>query len=160
MVLLIQALVLENISYRSAPTELVKFLAKASKKNTQGPLRVPFPYQNVLRLPLFRRDYRPGLVKLLKLLYYTSMLSKRTKTKVIGEHAAHDKDTGSAGVQIAVLSKQIDELTSHLKKHAKDNHSRRGLLKMVSQRRKLLSYMKKKEPEKYEKLLKKLDLKK
>ena len=88
------------------------------------------------------------------------MLSKRTKTKVIGEHAAHDKDTGSAGVQIAVLSRQIDELTAHLKKHAKDNHSRRGLLKMVSQRRKLLAYMKKKEPEKYEKLLKKLDLKK
>ncbi len=88
------------------------------------------------------------------------MLSKRTKTKVIGEHASHDKDTGSAGVQIAVLSKQIDELTAHLKKHAKDNHSRRGLLKMVSQRRKLLAYMKKKEPEKYEKLLKKLDLKK
>lgn len=88
------------------------------------------------------------------------MLSKRTKTKVIGEHGIHDKDTGSAGVQIGVLSKQIDELTAHLKKHAKDNHSRRGLLKMVSQRRKLLAYMKKKEPEKYEKLLKKLDLKK
>lgn len=88
------------------------------------------------------------------------MLSKRVKSKVIAEHGAHEKDTGSAGVQIAVLSRQIDELTSHLKKHPKDNHSRRGLLKMVSQRRKLLSYMKKQQPEKYEKLIKKLDLKK
>lgn len=88
------------------------------------------------------------------------MLSKRIKSKVIGEHAAHDKDTGSAEVQVGILSRQIDELTSHLKKHAKDNHSRRGLLKMVSQRRKLLGYMKKRQPEKYEKILKKLDLKK
>lgn len=94
------------------------------------------------------------------MLYYGLMLSKRVKAKVIGEHASHDKDTGSAAVQIGVLSRQIDELTGHLKKHAKDNHSRRGLLKMVSQRRKLLAYMKKRQPEKYEKLLKKLDLKK
>jgi small subunit ribosomal protein S15 len=88
------------------------------------------------------------------------MLSKRVKSKVIGEHATHEKDTGSAPVQIGVLSRQIDELTAHLRKHAKDNHSRRGLLKMVSQRRKLLAYVKKREPEKYEKLIKKLDLKK
>ncbi|MDO8504243.1 MAG: 30S ribosomal protein S15 [Candidatus Liptonbacteria bacterium] len=88
------------------------------------------------------------------------MLSKRTKTKVVGEHAMHEKDTGSASVQIAILSRQIDELTDHLKKHSKDNHSRRGLLKMVSQRRKLLGYMKRRQPEKYEKLIKKLDLKK
>ena len=88
------------------------------------------------------------------------MLSKRVKSKVISEHSIHDKDTGSASVQVAVLSRQIEELTSHLKKNAKDNHSRRGLLKMVSQRRKLLSYMKKRQPEKYEKLIKKLDLKK
>lgn len=92
--------------------------------------------------------------------YYTPMLSKRVKSKVISGHGVHEKDTGSASVQIAVLSRQIDELTGHLKKHPKDNHSRRGLLKMVSQRRKLLGYMKKRQPEKYEKLLKKLDLKK
>jgi len=100
------------------------------------------------------------LVKFERMRYYCLMLSKRTKTKVISEHGAHEKDTGSASVQIGVLSRQIDELTSHLKKHPKDNHSRRGLLKMVSQRRKLLGYMKKRQPEKYEKLLKKLDLKK
>ncbi len=88
------------------------------------------------------------------------MLSKRVKTKVIAEHSSHEKDTGSVSVQVAVLSRQIDELASHLKKHSKDNHSRRGLLKMVSQRRKLLGYMKKRQPEKYEKLIKKLDLKK
>jgi small subunit ribosomal protein S15 len=70
-----------------------------------------------------------------------------------------DKDTGSAQVQIAMTSRQIDELASHLKKNPKDNHSRRGLLKMVSKRRKLLSYLKKNEPSSYEKLIKKLDLK-
>jgi len=88
------------------------------------------------------------------------MLSKRTKSNVIGEHRRHEKDTGSAEVQIGVLSRQIDELVDHLKKHSKDNHSRRGLLKMVSRRRKLLSYIKRKEPKSYEKLIKKLELKK
>jgi len=88
------------------------------------------------------------------------MLTKRVKAKVIGEHQAHDKDTGSAAVQIAVVSRQIDELADHLKKHPKDNHSRRGLLKMVSHRRKLLAYLKRHESAVYEKLIKKLGLKK
>jgi small subunit ribosomal protein S15 len=88
------------------------------------------------------------------------MLTKRVKSKIIGEHQRHDKDTGSAEVQIGVLSRRIDELAAHLKKNSKDNHSRRGLLKLVSQRRKLLSYLRKKEPKTYEKLIKKLDLKK
>jgi small subunit ribosomal protein S15 len=88
------------------------------------------------------------------------MLTKRVKSRIVGEHRAHEKDTGSAGVQIAVISRQVDELATHLKKNPKDNHSRRGLLKMVSKRRKLLSYMKKREPSAYEKLIKKLDLKK
>ena len=87
------------------------------------------------------------------------MLTKRVKSRVIGEHKKHDKDTGSAQVQIAVVSRQIDELAAHLKKNPKDNHSRRGLLKMVSKRRKLLSYLRKNEPSAYEKLIKKLDLK-
>jgi small subunit ribosomal protein S15 len=87
------------------------------------------------------------------------MLTKRVKSKVIGEHQKHEKDTGSAQVQIGVLSRQIDELAKHLKKNPKDNHSRRGLLKMVSQRRKFLEYLRKREPAAYEKLLKKLDLK-
>ncbi len=87
------------------------------------------------------------------------MLTKRVKARIVGEHQAHDKDTGSAQVQIAMTSRQIDELASHLKKNPKDNHSRRGLLKMVSKRRKLLAYLKKTEPSSYEKLIKKLDLK-
>jgi small subunit ribosomal protein S15 len=89
-----------------------------------------------------------------------AMLTKTVKGRIIKEHRVNDKDTGSAAVQIAVLSRQIDELTKHLKKNAKDNHSRRGLLKMVSQRRKLLAYMADKEPKEYEKLIKKLGLKK
>lgn len=88
------------------------------------------------------------------------MLTKRVKSRIIGEHQSHEKDTGSAAVQIAVISRQVDELATHLKKHSKDNHSRRGLLKMVSQRRKLLSYLKRREPSVYEKLTKKLGLKK
>ena len=87
------------------------------------------------------------------------MLGKRTKARVIGEHQTHDKDTGSANVQIAVLSRRIDELAAHLRKNPKDNHSRRGLLKMVSNRRKLLAYLKKREPSVYAKLTKKLELK-
>jgi len=87
------------------------------------------------------------------------MLTKRVKARIVGEHKASDKDTGSAQVQIAMTSRQIDELAAHLKKNPKDNHSRRGLLKMVSKRRKLLAYLHKNEPSIYEKLIKKLDLK-
>lgn len=88
------------------------------------------------------------------------MLTKRIKSRIIGEHQRHDKDTGSAEVQIAVLTRAIDALAAHLKKHAKDKHSRHGLLKMVSQRRTLLAYLKKRSPDIYEKTIKKLDLKK
>ena len=88
------------------------------------------------------------------------MLTKRVKSTIIKEHQAHEKDTGSARVQIGVTSRQIDELAKHLKKNPKDNHSRRGLLQMVGHRRRLLAYLKKKEPAEYEKLVKKLDLKK
>lgn len=76
------------------------------------------------------------------------------------EHGAHDTDTGSAAVQIGLLSKQIEELTGHLKKHPKDNHSRRGLLKMVGKRRRLLSYLEKTDNKTYNSLIKKLGLKK
>ncbi|MBI2622959.1 MAG: 30S ribosomal protein S15 [Candidatus Liptonbacteria bacterium] len=88
------------------------------------------------------------------------MLTKRVKSRVISEHRAHEKDTGSASVQVGVLSRQIDDLAAHLKKHAKDNHSRRGLLKMVSHRRKLLVYLKRRQPAMYEQTIKKLGLKK
>lgn len=87
------------------------------------------------------------------------MLTKRVKSRIIGEYKKNEKDTGSADVQIAMLSRQIDDLATHLKKNPKDNHSRRGLLKMVSKRRKLLAYLKKNEPTVHDKLAKKLDLK-
>lgn len=87
------------------------------------------------------------------------MLKKRVKSRIVSEHQRHEKDTGSAEVQVAVLSRQVDELAAHLKHHPKDHHSRRGLLQMVSRRRKLLSYLKKREPEAYAKITKKLDLK-
>lgn len=87
------------------------------------------------------------------------MLTKRVKSRLITEHRTHDRDTGSAQVQVATLTRQVEELASHLKTHPKDNHSRRGLLKMVSRRRRLLNYLKKKEPKEYEKVVKKLDLK-
>jgi len=86
------------------------------------------------------------------------MLTKRVKTKVIKESQRHEKDTGSTEVQISVLSRQIDELAAHLKKNPKDQHSRRGLLKMVSQRRRLMGYLKEKQPTVHAKLAKKLGL--
>jgi len=86
------------------------------------------------------------------------MLSKRQKTAVIKDFSRHETDTGSAEVQIALLSKQIKELAEHLKKHHKDHHSRRGLLMMVGKRRKFLQYLKQENEKRYEKLVKKLDL--
>lgn len=88
------------------------------------------------------------------------MLTLRQKKNVIKESQKHEKDTGSAEVQIGLLSKSIDELASHLKKHAKDNHSRRGLINMVSKRRKLLKYLEDSHPRTYSTVAKKLGLKK
>jgi small subunit ribosomal protein S15 len=88
------------------------------------------------------------------------MLTSRQKTKIIEEFRRHEKDTGSADVQIAVLSKEIDRLAGHLKKHPKDNHSRRGLLKMVSRRKALFDYLKKEDEKRHGDLAKKLGLKK
>lgn len=88
------------------------------------------------------------------------MLTKRVKSKLVSEYKAHGSDTGSAEVQVALRTRQIDELVEHLKKHPKDQHSRRGLLRMVSQRRRLMAYLKRTKPERYEKLIKKLGLKK
>jgi small subunit ribosomal protein S15 len=86
------------------------------------------------------------------------MLTKTKKAKVIKEVAVHNTDTGSTEVQVAVLSKRIDELASHLKKNPKDNHSRRGLLGMVADRRTHLKYLEKKFPKRYASLVKKLGL--
>jgi len=87
------------------------------------------------------------------------MLKPRKKLNIIKQHKIHDKDTGSSEVQIALLSERINELTNHLKKHPKDNHSRRGLLIMVSKRKKLLDYLKNKDEKRYGKIIKELGLK-
>ena len=88
------------------------------------------------------------------------MLTTRQKTRIIKETAVHDSDTGSPEVQIALLSKRINELSDHLKKHKKDNHSRRGLLGMVADRQTHLAYLKKNHPRRYSTIIKKLELKK
>lgn len=86
---------------------------------------------------------------------------QRTKKKqIIAKHAKHKQDTGSAQVQIAILTERINELTEHLKEHKKDTHSRRGLLAMVGKRRKLLNYLKTKNPDLYQETIKTLDLRK
>ena len=88
------------------------------------------------------------------------MLKTSKKSKIIKEHKVHDKDTGSSDVQVAILTKQIKELTKHLKKHPKDNHSRLGLLKMIAKRRKLLDYLLNNDEKRYKRVIKKLGLKK
>jgi len=88
------------------------------------------------------------------------MLTTRKKQKIIKEYQVHEKDTGSSEIQVALLTKQITELIEHLKHHLKDHHSRRGLLKMVGKRKKILNYLKKTNPKNYSALVKKLGLKK
>ena len=88
------------------------------------------------------------------------MLTKRVKTAVVRDTARHDTDTGSPEVQVGILSRQIDELTKHLKKNQKDFHSRRGLLQMVADRRAHLRYLEKNDKKRYSALIKKLGLKK
>ncbi len=88
------------------------------------------------------------------------MLTTKQKEKVIKLAAIHDTDTGSPEVQISILTKKINELALHLKKHKKDNHSRRGLLAMVSDRQAHMNYLKKKNPKRYSSIAKKLDLRK
>ena len=86
------------------------------------------------------------------------MIENADKSKVIEAHKIHEKDTGSPEVQIAIFTEQIKRLTDHLKTHKKDEHSRRGLLKMVSKRRSLLDYLARKNRERYEEVVKKLGL--
>ncbi len=85
-------------------------------------------------------------------------LAKETKEQVVSDFRTHEGDTGSPQVQVALLSKRINELTDHFKTHKKDNHSRRGLLKMVSQRRSLLDYLKRKDIERYHEVVTRLGL--
>jgi small subunit ribosomal protein S15 len=86
------------------------------------------------------------------------MLTKGKKTKTIKDTQRHAEDTGSPEVQIALLTKKIEELTKHLKKNLKDKHSRRGLLQMVADRRSNMNYLQKKDPRKFNALMKKLGM--
>jgi len=85
-------------------------------------------------------------------------LSKSSTSDIVKKYGSDDKDTGSTAVQIALLSKRIEDLQKHFNDHKKDNHSRTGLLQIVSDRKKLLSYLKKKDPSSYEKIIKDLKL--
>jgi small subunit ribosomal protein S15 len=87
-------------------------------------------------------------------------LSKDRKTDLIGSYRTHDSDTGSPEVQVAILSERINDLTEHFKAHAKDHHSRRGLLMLVGRRRRLLDYLKTKDAQRYADLIKRLNIRK
>lgn len=88
------------------------------------------------------------------------MLTPAEKTKIIKEYKLHEVDTGSAEVQIALLTEEIKRLLLHLKEHAKDFHSKRGLLKMVAKRKKLLGYLKETDTKRYNKVIKQIGVKK
>jgi small subunit ribosomal protein S15 len=88
------------------------------------------------------------------------MLKKEKKSDLIKEHGIHEKDTGSCEVQVALLSEQIDSLALHLKNHPKDMHSKRGLVKMVVKRKKLLNYLQQEDEKRYKDVIKKVGLKK
>jgi small subunit ribosomal protein S15 len=87
-------------------------------------------------------------------------LATEQKRDIIEKHKLHDKDTGSPEVQIALLTERVNYLTGHFKKHAKDHHSRQGLLKIVNQRRRLLNYIKRLDPPRYRKLIEELGIRK
>lgn len=92
--------------------------------------------------------------------YLTQIMAtaKETKEDILQNYRTHESDTGSPQVQVALLTQRINELTDHFKTHKKDNHSRRGLLKMVSQRRSLLDYLKRKDIEQYHTIVERLGL--
>lgn len=114
-----------------------------------------------IQLTLRAGKLQPDLgVRRLRVLKGDNMISKEKKTAVINEYARTPGDTGSPEVQVAVLTARIQELTEHLKANPKDHHSRRGLLKMVGQRRGLLAYLKDKDIERYRSLIERLGLRK
>ncbi len=88
------------------------------------------------------------------------VLTSKDKQEIIDKYRIHEKDTGSSNVQIALLTKRINDLTSHFKLHPKDHHSRRGLLKLVGQRRHLLNYVNRRDPDEYKTLIQGLGLRK
>ncbi|MBA3738984.1 MAG: 30S ribosomal protein S15 [Actinobacteria bacterium] len=85
-------------------------------------------------------------------------LTREDKLEIVGKHGHHETDTGSAHVQVALLTRRINELTEHLRSHAKDHYSRRGLLKLVGRRRRLLNYLQRNDLEGYRALIKELGL--
>jgi small subunit ribosomal protein S15 len=85
-------------------------------------------------------------------------LTKEAKAEIFSKHGVHDSDTGSTQVQVAMLTRRINDLTEHLRRHAKDHYSRRGLLKLVGRRRRLLNYLQKKDLEGYRALIRELGL--
>ena len=87
-------------------------------------------------------------------------LTKEAKLEIIGKHGRSEADTGSPQVQIAMLTKRINDLTEHLRTHPKDHYSRRGLLKLVGQRRRLLDYLKRKDTDRYAELIRRLGIRK
>lgn len=111
-------------------------------------MKFGLPNQSRLRDLLFSLIYASIL----------SMLATKKKSKVIKNHQIHDKDTGSSQVQIGILTARIDELAGHLKKHKKDNHSRRGLIKMVANRRNHLKYLERTNKEAHADVVKKMNL--
>ena len=86
------------------------------------------------------------------------MIAKQAKADTVKAYGKSDADTGSTEVQIALLTQRIEDLSDHFKKHAKDHHSRRGLLELVSRRRRLLTYLKRTGPERYQELIQRLGL--
>jgi small subunit ribosomal protein S15 len=86
------------------------------------------------------------------------LISAAKKNEILGQYRQHESDTGSPEVQVALLSARIDDLQSHFERHVKDHHSRRGLLMLVSQRRRLLDYLRRESPERYDALIERLGL--
>ncbi|MDX1648882.1 MAG: 30S ribosomal protein S15 [Myxococcota bacterium] len=86
------------------------------------------------------------------------MITTVRKSEIVGDHRQHETDTGSPEVQVALLTERIAQLTEHFQTHKKDHHSRRGLLKLVSQRRRLLDYLRRTDPDRYQALVKRLGL--
>jgi small subunit ribosomal protein S15 len=113
-----------------------------------GPVRFPFlePFLAAPASAVRARGRRDDLISAAK------------KNELIGEYRTHDKDTGSPEVQVAILTERINGLQSHFEKHKKDHHSRRGLLMLVSQRRRLLDYLRRESPERYQTLIQRLGL--
>jgi small subunit ribosomal protein S15 len=86
------------------------------------------------------------------------LISREVKQETVGAFRKHERDTGSTEVQVALLTRRIDELSEHFKVHTKDHHSRRGLLDLVSQRRRLLNYLRRTGPDRYQELIERLGL--